>query len=95
MRQQQIIVLVVRVHTEKCSPLQVHTRLKEKFGVEGRLQEMQDFNNDQMFFLGYAMVSNLLNSQGKSKKRGSQIGMERNVNVHNAYSHCNLPHQQH
>ncbi|KAL6736508.1 hypothetical protein Aduo_006853 [Ancylostoma duodenale] len=33
----------------------VHQRLNNEFGIEGRLEEMQDFDNDQMFFLSYAM----------------------------------------
>ncbi|EYB97649.1 hypothetical protein Y032_0139g2143 [Ancylostoma ceylanicum] len=34
----------------------VHQRLGKKFEAEGRFGGMQDFNNDQMFFLGYAIT---------------------------------------
>ncbi|RCN34000.1 hypothetical protein ANCCAN_20158 [Ancylostoma caninum] len=33
----------------------VHRKLGKKLGADGRFEEMQEFNNDQMFFLSYAM----------------------------------------
>ncbi|EPB70275.1 hypothetical protein ANCCEY_10630 [Ancylostoma ceylanicum] len=34
-----------------------YRKLEKKFGAEGRFEKMQDFTNEQMFFLGYSMVS--------------------------------------
>ncbi|EYB97641.1 hypothetical protein Y032_0139g2138 [Ancylostoma ceylanicum] len=34
-----------------------YRKLEKKFGAEGRFERMQDFTNEQMFFLGYSVVS--------------------------------------
>ncbi|EPB77559.1 hypothetical protein ANCCEY_03317 [Ancylostoma ceylanicum] len=33
-----------------------YRKLEKKFGAEGRFERMQDFTNEQMFFLGYSVT---------------------------------------
>ncbi|EYB81387.1 hypothetical protein Y032_0385g430 [Ancylostoma ceylanicum] len=33
-----------------------YRKLEKKYGAEGRFVKMQDFTNEQMFFLAYSMV---------------------------------------